>query len=153
MDVITALSGSRPGPREWFTGVAWIDQVAIAIEPSRLRTSTTHFTPGARTSWHRHPFGEVVQVLHGVGRIQSRGGPVREVHAGDTVVADCGEWHWHGAAPKGFMTHASTQEADLNGVDTEWGEHVTDAEYRLPPTGSVNPQMLIDRVSRRDPCW
>jgi quercetin dioxygenase-like cupin family protein len=35
-----------------------------------------------------------------------------------------GEEHWHGAAPDHFMTHIAITEGD-----TEWGDHLTDAEY------------------------
>ena len=44
--------------------------------------------------------------------------------------AGAGEWHWHGAGPGTFMTHLAVQEADENGQTSEWGEHVTDDEYR-----------------------
>ena len=41
-----------------------------------------------------------------------------------------GEWHWHGAGPGTFMTHLAVQEADEDGRTSEFGEHVTDDEYR-----------------------
>jgi quercetin dioxygenase-like cupin family protein len=44
-----------------------------------------------------------------------------------------GEWHWHGAAPDRFMTHLAMWEGpapDWGQPETEWGEHVTDDEYR-----------------------
>ena len=41
-----------------------------------------------------------------------------------------GEWHWHGAGPGTFMTHLAVQEADESGRTSEFGEHVTDDEYR-----------------------
>jgi len=44
------------GPSDWFTGTVYIDTVATASEPSRLQAASVHFTPGARTAWHTHPF-------------------------------------------------------------------------------------------------
>jgi quercetin dioxygenase-like cupin family protein len=44
------------------------------------------------------------------------------------VQAGAGEWHWHGAGPRTFMTHLAIQEAD-DGQTTQWGDHVTDDEY------------------------
>jgi len=41
-----------------------------------------------------------------------------------------GEWHWHGAAPDRFMTHIAMWEVDESGTSANWGEHVSDAEYR-----------------------
>ena len=37
-----------------------------------------------------------------------------------------GEWHSHGAAPDKFMAHLAVTERG-----TEWGEHVTGAEYQV----------------------
>jgi quercetin dioxygenase-like cupin family protein len=41
-------------------------------------------------------------------------------------------WHWHGATPDDFMTHLSITEGVVNGEkpETDWGTHVTDAEYQ-----------------------
>ena len=54
---------------------------------------------------------------------------------GDTVYTPPGEWHWHGAAPTHFMTHLAMWEAPdpaSGQAETEWGEQVTDDEYRVP---------------------
>ena len=48
------------GPREWFTGMVYIDTVATPSAASRLQASSVHFTPGARTAWHTHPNGQTI---------------------------------------------------------------------------------------------
>src|SRR5206468_1548676 len=105
------------------------DPIVATSESSRLRANSVHFEPGARTAWHAHVNGQVLHVTEGTGRAQGRGGPLREVHAGDTVVSADGEWHWHGAAPGHFMTHIGMSDAGSGHGDTTWGDHVTDAEY------------------------
>ena len=87
--------------------------------------------PGARTAWHVHALGQTLYVTEGEGLIQSRGGERVGIRSGDSVHTPADEWHWHGAAPLHFMTHLSITEAVADGSrpDTEWGEHVTDAEY------------------------
>ena len=68
-----------------------------------------------------------------MGLVQSRGGDVVVMRPGDTVYTPPGEWHWHGAAPEHFMTHLALWEGpapDSGQPETEWGEHVTDDEYR-----------------------
>jgi quercetin dioxygenase-like cupin family protein len=120
------------GPPEWFTGDVWIDAIARGEEPSRVRVSAVRFTPSARTAWHRHAVGQTLYVTEGRGLVQSRGADVRDIRAGDIVQARGGEWHWHGAAPDHYMTHLSITEAPAPGdttPETDWGEHVTDAEY------------------------
>jgi quercetin dioxygenase-like cupin family protein len=121
-------------PGETFTGDAWIDQIVRGEAPSRVRAALVRFAPGARNAWHAHAVGQTVHVTEGVGRIQSRGGGVIEMRAGDTVVTPAGEWHWHGAAPDRFMTHLAIWESPGEGrPETEWGELVSDAEYGVEP--------------------
>ena len=99
----------------------------------RLRVNTVRFAPCARTAWHTHACGQTLHVTDGIGLVQSRGGEVVVMRPGDTVYTPPGEWHWHGAAPTHFMTHLAMWEAPDPGsgqAETEWGEHVTDDEYR-----------------------
>ena len=117
------------GPRERFTGDVYIDAIASPSGRSRLSASSVHFTPGARTAWHRHPNGQTLYIIEGLGRVQRRGGPVEVVRPGDHVFFEPDEEHWHGAAPNRFMTHLSLVEVDDNGNSATWGAHVTDAEY------------------------
>ncbi len=116
------------GPTEWFTGDVWIDGIGQGRGPSPVTIGSVHFTPGARTAWHSHTVGQTLYVTEGEGRVQSRGGPVLTIRPGDVVSTPGDEWHWHGAAPDHFMTHLSLTEGD-----TEWGEHVADAEYHDEP--------------------
>jgi quercetin dioxygenase-like cupin family protein len=133
MEIIHTAKESRPGPSDWFTGDVWLDEIAVATPPSRLAAASVHFSPGARTAWHRHPFGQVIHVTEGVGRVQREGGPIEEIRAGDTVRFDPDENHWHGAAPRRFMTHIALQEVDDEGIAAYWGEQVSEADYRAEP--------------------
>lgn len=120
---------TNPGPSDWFTGTVFIDTVAAPADPSRVAASSVHFTPGARTAWHTHPYGQTIYVIEGIGRCQHRDGPVEEIRPGDRVYFAPGEHHWHGAAPNRFMTHIAIQEVDETGTMVTWGEHVSDEEY------------------------
>ena len=123
---------SAKGPAEWFTGDVWIDAIARGEEPSRIRVNAVHFTPGARTAWHSHALGQTLYVTEGEGRVQSRGERHRRRSAPATSSRrPADEWHWHGAAPDHFMTHLSiTEGVPRARAETDWGDHVTDAEYR-----------------------
>jgi quercetin dioxygenase-like cupin family protein len=123
--------GSRPTrrmPAESFTGPVFQDPIIEAPAPARVRSARVTFEPGARTAWHTHPLGQTLYVIAGTGRVQAWGGPVREIHAGDTVWIPHGEKHWHGAAPDAMMVHIAMQES-LDGSHVTWLEHVTDAQY------------------------
>ncbi len=89
--------------------------------------NTVSFTPGARTFWHRHERGQILQVLAGRGRIQSDGGPVEWLRAGDTVWIPPGERHWHGADAESFMVHLA-----ISLGETGWEEPVSDDDYVRP---------------------
>ena len=67
--------------------------------------------------------------------MQSRGGQIIEIHPGDVIYTPPGEWHWHGAAPDHFITHIAMWEVDDQGTSANWGEPVSDEEYRgqAPP--------------------
>jgi quercetin dioxygenase-like cupin family protein len=131
-------SGSVPTrrqPKDSFTGVVWQDPIIEAPAPARIRAGRVSFEPGARTAWHTHPLGQTLHVISGVGRVQAKGGPVREIKAGDTVWIPPNEKHWHGAGPNTGMVHIAMQES-LDGKHVEWMELVTDAEYSQAAGGS-----------------
>jgi quercetin dioxygenase-like cupin family protein len=139
---------TQAGPADWFTGEVWLDQIAAAESPSRLRALRVHFTPGARTAWHSHPVGQVLHVTEGTGRVQRLDGAITEIRAGDTVHAEPGEVHWHGAAPDSFMTHLAMQESSQDGTTTDWLDHVTDAEYQ--PDNITREHLLSGDLTARN---
>lgn len=87
--------------------------------------NTVVFTPGARTHWHAHERGQILQIVAGRGLIQSEGEEIHELLAGDVVWVPAGERHWHGAAPEAYMTHVA-----ISLGATDWAHAVTDGEYR-----------------------
>jgi quercetin dioxygenase-like cupin family protein len=117
------------GPSDWFTGTVYIDTVAAASEPSRLAAASVHFTPGARTAWHTHPFGQTIFVTEGMGLCRREGGPIEVIRPGDRVYFEPDENHWHGATANRFMTHLAMQEVDDSGSPVTCGRHVSDEEY------------------------
>jgi quercetin dioxygenase-like cupin family protein len=124
---------TAPGPSEWFTGAVFVDGVAAPSGSSQLSASSVHFTPGARTKWHRHPNGQTIFVLEGVGLAQRRGGPVEVIRPGDRVFFEPDEEHWHGATATRFMTHLALLQVDDEGSNAAWLEPVTDEEYAAAP--------------------
>jgi len=129
MDIFPAASrpSIRP-PEAYFTGTVWQDPIVAAPAPARLVSARVAFEPGARTAWHTHPLGQTLYVIFGAGLVQTKGGPIREIRAGDTVWIPPGEKHWHGAAANNAMVHIAMQES-LDGSHVTWMEKVTDAEY------------------------
>ena len=125
------LAGSRPtrrAPSENFTGTVWQDPIIAAEAPARIVAARVSFEPGARTNWHSHPLGQTLYVISGIGRFQTKGGPIHEIRPGDVIWIPPNEKHWHGGSPTSGMTHIAMQES-LDGNYSNWVEPVTDAEY------------------------
>ena len=133
MQITRHGTDTAKGPGDWFTGAVYIDPVAAPSGSSRLSASSVHFTPGARTAWHTHPNGQTIYVTEGVGFAQRRGGSIEVIRPGDRVFFEPGEHHWHGAAPRRFMTHLAMLEVGDDGNPATWGDHVTDEEYGAAP--------------------
>ncbi len=93
-----------------------------------VSVNNVNFSPGARTYWHSHEHGQVLLVLAGQGRVQADGGAVEAMRAGDTVWAEPGERHWHGAAPDSYVVHTAVSLGT-----TDWGEPVADGDYQRAP--------------------
>jgi quercetin dioxygenase-like cupin family protein len=123
---------SRRAPAEYFTGAVWQDPIIDTPAPGNVRSSLVHFEPGARTNWHTHPAGQTLYIVSGFGRVQSFGGKVREVRAGDVVWFAPNERHWHGAGPTTTMAHVAIVEV-LDGKYVEWLEKVTDEQHKAVP--------------------
>jgi len=119
---------SAKGSDEYFTGSVRVDMLFKAAGPGRSSAGSVTFEPGARTAWHTHPLGQAILITAGCGWVQREGGPIEEIHPGDSVWFDAGEKHWHGAAPTTGMTHIAVTES-LDGKVADWLEKVTDEQY------------------------
>jgi quercetin dioxygenase-like cupin family protein len=105
-----------------FTGDVWADPVLPETEGVTI--NNVFFTPGARTHWHTHERGQVLHVLAGEGRACLRGGSPEVIRAGDVVLFEPGEEHWHGASGTSYMLHLAIS---LGGHD--WLDPVSDEDY------------------------
>jgi quercetin dioxygenase-like cupin family protein len=124
-------AGSAPsskGPADNFTGAARRDALMSSEPPGRVVAASVTFEPGARTTWHTHPAGQILIVTAGRGWVQCAGEPRHEVSPGDCVWFPAGVRHWHGATATTGMSHIAVTES-LDGNHVAWLEHVTDAEY------------------------
>ena len=128
---------AQTGPAQYFTGTVTVEPVFPAKAPSHLSGGLVTFPPGARSAWHTHPLGQTLIVTAGTGWVQSWGGPVQEMHAGDVVRIPPGVKHWHGATATTSVSHLAIQE-ELDGKNVNWLEKVSDEQYR--PATSDSPQ-------------
>ena len=111
-----------------FTGRVWADPVLGAGDG--IMVANVFFEPGSRTHWHTHEVAQVLHVIAGEGRVQSRDGTGWTLEAGDTVHIPAGEEHWHGGAPSSFLLHMAVSIGA-----TDWLDPVGDDDYAAA-TGS-----------------
>lgn len=121
--------GRRLGPAGWFTGEAWVEPVVEGAPSKEVQLVRVEFAPGARTAWHTHPVGQVLEVTQGRGWVQVEGDAAREILPGDVVVIEAGENHWHGACASEGMVHLAINEWDEAGSNVTWGAQVSEEEY------------------------
>ena len=128
-------SPAEKAPEENFTGDVTISGYFEREAPSRLVGATVSFAPGARTPWKTNPLGQTLIVTNGIGWAQGEGQAIVEIRSGDVVWCPPGRRHWDGATPDHALTYVALQEAE-NGTAVEFGEKVTDHEYRTGPAAA-----------------
>lgn len=120
---------STQAPTDTFTGDVFMTPAAAGEAPSRVAAALVRFTPGARTYWHVHPFGQLLHVVEGAVLVSTRNGDVVRARAGDTIVCAPGEEHWHGATADTFGAHLAIQEAAPDDGPVTWLEPVDPETY------------------------
>jgi quercetin dioxygenase-like cupin family protein len=105
-----------------FSGTVWADPVMPATD--KVTINSVFFAPGARTYWHTHEQGQVLQVTAGSGWICVAGGEPQVIRQGDVVWIPADERHWHGASADTFMVHTATSLGK-----TVWQEEVAEQDY------------------------
>jgi quercetin dioxygenase-like cupin family protein len=108
----------------------YVGNVTVVEVNVKTRNARLHFESGARTKWHTHEHGQILLCQEGVARTQIKGGPVIDLHVGETSYVPGGVPHWHGASPGHSATLLSVDIG--NGTDG-WMDPVTDAEYNAKP--------------------
>ena len=109
-----------------FTGRVRSHRLA-AQDASAIPVHVYHveFDAAARTHWHTHSGAQWLFVIDGRVRVQKWGEAAQEIDAGDAVMIEPGEKHWHGAAPgsRGVRRGVTLTSA------TQWLEPVNDEQY------------------------
>ncbi len=105
-----------------FSGVVWADPVMPSTD--NVTIANVFFSPGARTYWHTHEQGQILQVTSGCGWVCVDGGEAQTIRQGDVVWIPAEERHWHGAAHDSYMVHTATSLGK-----THWQEEVTQYDY------------------------
>jgi quercetin dioxygenase-like cupin family protein len=111
-----------------FSGTVWVHMIVPTDSVYDAQIATVTFEPGVRTKWHYHPSGQILMVTSGTAYYQEKDKPKQVLNKGDIAKCPPNVHHWHGAAPRGSMTHlAVSPNMKLGSV--VWLEKVTEEEY------------------------
>ena len=125
MEIATGRKGRfERGDGGRFTGEVWLRSALAAADGTSV--GVVHFSPGARTHWHRHPGGQFLFGVSGRGWVRSRGESGHSLEPGDVVHVGPDEWHFHGGTRDNPVVHVAVN----GGGAPEWGDPVGDEEYR-----------------------
>ncbi len=123
MKVFKSNAAKAPSEqRKTFSGVVWADPIMPPTD--KVAITSVFFSPGARTYWHTHEQGQILQVTAGSGWICVEGGTPERINPGDVVWIPADERHWHGADPDTYMVHVATSLGTTN-----WAEEVAQSDY------------------------
>ena len=111
------------GDEARFTGEVWLRGTLTADDGPNI--GIVHFSPGARTHWHRHPGGQWLYAVEGRGRVRTRGEAGHLLEPGDVVHVGADEWHFHGATPDTPLIHVAVN----GGGAPDWQGPVGEVDY------------------------
>ncbi|MCC6279427.1 MAG: carboxymuconolactone decarboxylase family protein [Saprospiraceae bacterium] len=113
-----------------FTGTVWVTQLLPADSTINAAIGNVVFEPGARSKWHKHPGGQTLLALEGVGYYQEKGKPVQILRKGDVARCPPDVEHWHGASHDNwFVQMAITPEHPKGRVI--WLHEVSEGDYQM----------------------
>jgi quercetin dioxygenase-like cupin family protein len=127
-----AETPSEGGDPRTFTGDVTRTTLASDTAGTPVNVYRVEFERGARTHWHAHTGPQWLLVVEGRIRIQKWGEEPQEAVAGDAVVIQPGEKHWHGATGDARGVHLAI---NVN-ASTQWMEPVTDEQYASAATAT-----------------
>jgi quercetin dioxygenase-like cupin family protein len=124
MEIARAAEGTyEHGDDGRFTGEVWLRGTITAEDGTNI--GIVHFSPGARTHWHRHPGGQFLYGVSGRGRVRTRDERGHVLEPGDVIHVGPDEWHFHGGTAETPMIHVAVN----GGGAPEWGDPVADDEF------------------------
>jgi quercetin dioxygenase-like cupin family protein len=111
-----------------FQGTAYLQPLIEADRLNPTSVGNVTFEAGAHTKWHKHPGGQILLVMYGVGYYQEEGQAKRILRKGDVIKCPANVPHWHGASVDTAFSHVAITNRHLG--ETVWLNEVTDAEYK-----------------------
>ena len=131
-----------------FTGTVWVTQLLPPDTAFNAAIGNVIFEPKARSKWHKHPGGQTLMALEGVGYYQEKGKPLQILRKGDVARCPPDVEHWHGAShDKWFVQLAITPEHPKGRV--LWLHEVSESEYQAGFAKQQETQTNFNALEQR----
>ena len=111
-----------------FKGIAYLQPLMEADSLNPTSVGNVTFEAGARTRWHKHPGGQILLVIDGIGYYQEQGQKKKTLRKGDVIKCPNNVPHWHGASAETAFVQVAITNRHLG--ETVWLHEVTDEEYK-----------------------
>jgi 4-carboxymuconolactone decarboxylase len=131
-----------------FTGTVWVKPLLAADSAFNASIGNVIFEPNARSKWHKHPGGQTLIALDGMGYYQEEGKPLQILRKGDVVRCPPDVAHWHGAShDHWFVQVAITTEHPKGRVI--WLHEVSEEEYKMGIAKQQEAQSKLQDLEKR----
>lgn len=132
-----------------FEGTVWVKPLLPADSAFNAAIGNVIFEPKARSKWHKHPGGQTLIGLDGMGYYQEKGKPLQILRKGEVVRCPPNVEHWHGAShDHWFVQLAITPEHPDGRVI--WLHEVAEEEYEMGLAKNLEAQAHL-RLNALEP--
>jgi quercetin dioxygenase-like cupin family protein len=114
-------------PNVHHIGNVWLKELNGADSIFNTSIAVATMEAGSRLNWHKHPGGQILMILDGVGYYQERGKSKETIRKGEVIKCLPDVEHWHGATPDSGVTYMASSPTQKG--RTIWLEQVTDDAY------------------------
>lgn len=130
-----------------FIGEPWVLRMFAADSTFNCAVGNVSFEPQTRSNWHKHPGGQILLALDGIGYYQEKGKELQILRPGDAVKCPPNVEHWHGASHNDwFVQLAITAEHSEGRVI--WLNSVTDEQYQAGYSKAYSKEKISSLSNR-----
>lgn len=131
-----------------FVGTAWVKALLTADSTFNSQIGNVIFEPKARSKWHKHPAGQILIALDGIGYYQEKDKEFQILHKGDVVKCPPGVEHWHGASHNNFFVQLAITTEHPEGR-VIWLNEVSEEEYNQGLSKIIETQNKSNTLESR----
>lgn len=124
---VSIFPKGEKSPNVHHVGNVWLQELNGVDSIFNTSIAAVTMEAGSRLDWHKHPGGQILLIIDGIGYYQERGEPKKTVHKGEVIKCLPNVEHWHGATPDSDVAYIASSPTQKG--KTIWLDKVTDENY------------------------